>query len=102
MKKVHSGGNILLSTALRAEIAAMALACFAQGLPSVHGPGIDQLPTGVATEFDGSLVRPLDGEELSRAFQVTTLGLLSEIQHVDESLFSTPAGNLLRLSEPPL
>lgn len=81
---------------------ALALACIRHGLPSTHGRGIDQLPGGVATRFEGSLVGQLDGDELSRAFQVATLGLLSEIRSVDEALALRLHETLVLLSEPPL
>ena len=81
---------------------ALALACIRHGLPSTHGRGIDQLPGGVATQFEGSLVRQLDCDELSRAFQVTTQGLLGEIRNVDEALAVRLHETLVRLSEPPL
>lgn len=81
---------------------ALALACIRHGLPSTHGRGIDQLPGGVATRFEDSLVGQLDGDELSRAFQVATLGLLSEIRNVDEALAVRLHETLVLLSEPPL
>jgi len=79
----------------------LALACIRHGLPSEHGRGIDQLPSGIATQFEDSLVRHLDTAELSRAFQVTTLGLLSEIRNIDEALAVRLQETLIRLSEPP-
>lgn len=61
----------------------LALACLRHGLPTVHGRGMDLLPAGVGTPFEGSLVRRLDATELSRAFRVVIDGLLSEIGIVD-------------------
>src|SRR5580704_3493681 len=49
---------------------ALALACIRHGLPAVHGRGMGLLPNGVAAQFEGSLVRQLDIDELSRAFRV--------------------------------
>ncbi len=79
----------------------LALACIRHGLPSEHGRGIDQLPSGIAAQFEGSLVRQLDTAELSRALQVTTLGLLSEIRNIDEAFAARLQETLIRLSEPP-
>ncbi len=79
----------------------LALACIRHGLPSVHGRGIDLLPSGIVTQFEGSLVRQLDTAELSRAFQVTTLLLLSEIRNIDEALAERLKETLICLSEPP-
>jgi hypothetical protein len=64
----------------------LALACLRHGLPAVHGRGLDLLPTDVAAQFEGSLVRQLDGAELSRAFRVVADRLCYEIQIADPSL----------------
>jgi hypothetical protein len=64
----------------------LALSCVRHGLPSVHGRGMDQLPEGVRTQFENSFVKQLDKAELSRAFQVVVIGLLSEIRSVDQQL----------------
>jgi hypothetical protein len=79
---------------------ALALACIRHGLPSVHGRGIDQLPSEVADQFKDSLVRQLNSEELSRVFQVTTLGFLSEIQNADPGLAKRLHETLISLSGP--
>ena len=81
---------------------ALALACIRYGLSSVHGRGIDQLPREVAAQFRDSLVRRPDSDELSRAFQVVTLRLLSEIENVDQALAARLQETLIRLSEPTL
>lgn len=65
---------------------ALALSCVRHGLPSVHGRGIDLLPSEVTAQFDGSLVRQLDAAELLRAFRVVIHGLLIEIRSVDWEL----------------
>jgi len=65
---------------------ALALACIRHGLPAVHGRGMDLLPSGVAAQFEDSLVRQLDTVELSRAFRVLIRGLLSEIRSLDQEL----------------
>ena len=81
---------------------ALALACIRNGLPSVHGRGIDQLPSGVEAQFRDSLVRGLDRDELSRAFQVVTLRLLNEIENVDQALAARLQEALIGLSDPTL
>jgi hypothetical protein len=81
---------------------ALALACVRHDLSPVHGRGIDQLPMGVAKQFEGSLVRRLDRAELSRAFQVVTRGLLGEIRSVDMGLAERLQEVLTRLNEPPV
>jgi hypothetical protein len=80
---------------------ALALACIRHGLPAAHGRGIDQLPSGVTAQFEGSLVRQLDTVELSRAFRVAVYGLLSEIRIADEELAERLQETLIRLSENP-
>jgi len=65
---------------------ALALACVRHGLPAIHGRGMDRLPAEVLTQFEGSLVRQLDGAELSRSFSLVMHGLLSEIRCLDEEL----------------
>jgi len=47
---------------------------------------MDLLPTGVTTQFEGSLVHKLDTAELTRAFRVVIQGLLREIRYLDENL----------------
>lgn len=78
---------------------ALALACIRHGLPTVHGRGMGLLPSGVAAQFEGSLVRHLDIAELSRAFRVVVHGLLSEIRCVDEELAGRLQEALTRLIE---
>jgi hypothetical protein len=65
---------------------ALALASIRHGLPAVHGRGMDLLPSEVATQFEGALVRQLDAAELWRAFRVAIHGLLSEIRSIDPEL----------------
>jgi hypothetical protein len=78
---------------------ALALACIRHGLPAVHGRGFDLLPGEVTAQFEDSLVRQLDGAELSRAFRVAVHGLLSEIRCVDEELAGRLQGALNGLAE---
>jgi hypothetical protein len=80
---------------------ALALACIRHGLPAVHGRGLSLLPSGVAAQFEGSLVRQLDTAELLRAFRVVVHGLLSEIRCVDEELAGRLQEVLIRLIETP-
>jgi hypothetical protein len=80
---------------------ALALACIRHGLPAMQGRGLSRLPSAVAAQFEGSLVRQLDTTELSRAFQVAVLGLLSEIRSVNESLAGRLEETLMRLIETP-
>jgi len=65
---------------------ALALACIRHDVPAVHGRGVDELPSTVASQFEESLVRSLDLAELSRAFRAATLGFLSEVRNVDGQL----------------
>jgi hypothetical protein len=80
---------------------ALALACIRHSLPAVQGRGFDLLPSAVAAQFEGSLVRQLDGAELSRAFRAAVHGLLSEIRCVDEELAEKLQGALIDLIETP-
>ena len=80
---------------------ALALACMRHGLSTAHGRGIDQLPSGVASQLERSLVRQLDTTELLRAFQVVTDGLLSEIQSADAALAERLRAALKQLTESP-
>jgi hypothetical protein len=78
---------------------ALALACIRHGLPAAHGRGMDQLPSSVTAQFEGSLVRQLDITDLSRAFRVVVHGLLSEIRSTDEELARRLEVTLTQLSE---
>jgi hypothetical protein len=80
---------------------ALALACFRHGLPVAHGRGLDQLPRGIAYQFEGSLVRCLEVGELARAFRVAIYGLLSEIRYVDSELADRLNGSLMSLTDRP-
>ena len=65
---------------------ALALACLRHGLPAVHARGIDQLPKEIAAPFESSLVRQLDGAELSRCFRIAMEGLRNEMRYADAAL----------------
>ena len=77
---------------------ALALASIRHGLPAVHGRGMDLLPSGIAAQFEGALVRQLDTAELWRAFRVAIQGLLSEIRSMDPELAQRLQGALTDLS----
>jgi hypothetical protein len=81
---------------------ALALACVRHGLSSIHGRGIDLLPRGVTAQFQDSLVRQLDTDELSRAFRVAIHGLVEEILRVDKELAQRLQEVLTELSECPV
>jgi len=81
---------------------ALALACIRHGLSSAHGRGFDLLPSAVTAQFQDSLVRQLDNDELSRAFRVVIHGLVHEISGVDQQLALRLKETLEALSEPPL
>jgi hypothetical protein len=78
---------------------ALALACLRHDLPTLHGRGIDELPSEITAQFEGSLVRNLDFAELSRAFQVGVRGLLNEIRMSDEDLAKRLQEPLTQLTE---
>jgi hypothetical protein len=78
---------------------ALALASIRHDLPANHGRGIDRLPGEVTAPFEGSLVRRLETDELSRAFQVAVDGLLREIQCVDQALAGRLEATLRSLSD---
>jgi hypothetical protein len=80
---------------------ALAVACIRHGLPAAHGRGIDQLPSNVTAQLEGSLVRQLDVVELLRAFRVVTNGLLSEIRSTDSELAARLEDALRHLTETP-
>jgi hypothetical protein len=80
---------------------ALALACIRHGLPAAHGRGIDQLPSSVTAQLEGSLVRQLDVVELLRAFRIVTNGLLSEIRSADSELSARLQNALRHLTEIP-
>ena len=78
---------------------ALALACIRNGLPAVHGRGVDLLPNELATAFEESLVRSLDLVEIRRAFQVITHLLVDEIRRTDEALAGRLQEVLTMMSE---
>jgi hypothetical protein len=80
---------------------ALALACLRHGLPAAQGRGMDLLPTGVASQFEASLVGRLDITELSRAFKAVIQGLLREIRDTDTELAGRLEATLIALTETP-
>lgn len=78
----------------------LALACLRHDLSTAHARGIDQLPSAVTVQFAGSLVRQLDGAELSRAFDCALTGLLQEIDEADSGLARRLKPAIASLSQP--
>jgi hypothetical protein len=78
---------------------ALALACLRHGLATAHARGVDELPNAVAAQFEGALVRRLEGDELYRAFGVAVQGLLSEIHSADAELARRLQNPLTSLAE---
>ena len=78
---------------------ALALACLRYDLPAAHGRGIDLLPGGVAAQFEDSLIRQVNINELSRAFRVAINGLVSEIRSADKELAERLQEVLMSLTE---
>lgn len=58
---------------------ALTLTCLHHGLSTYHGRGFDQLPPAVLAQFEPTMVRSLDPQELSRAFHATVVQLLNTI-----------------------
>ena len=83
-------------SAMRDQV--LALACLRHGLPAREGRGTDLLPEDVRRPLEDSLVRRIEAGEISRAFRVATLGLLSETRKVDEGLAGRLEAQLLELS----
>jgi len=81
---------------------ALALACIRHGLPAAQGRGMDLLPTGVAAQFEDSLVRQLNAAELSRAFKAVIQELIREIRSADAELAGRLEAVLTRLTEAPV
>lgn len=79
---------------------ALALACIRHGLSAVHGRGLDSLPGEVTSNFQSTLVRQLDAEELWRAFQAVVQALVGEIRSIDQELAERLATVLVALCEP--
>jgi Streptomycin adenylyltransferase len=77
---------------------ALALAALRHGLPAVQGRGFDKLPPKMTAQFEGTLVRSLDIDELRRAFRAATRCLLEEVRHSDPTLAGRLGGPLTELS----
>ena len=80
---------------------ALILACLRHGLPVAHARGVDLLPGPVAAQFEGTLVRGLDKDELSRAFAAILPALFNEIRQGDEKLAAQLQDVLMSLAEAP-
>jgi hypothetical protein len=63
---------------------ALSLACRRRGLEAVEGRGYEQLPAEVLNRSEDALVRSVDREELLRALESATDGLLAEADEVRE------------------
>ena len=63
---------------------ALSLACRRRGLDAVEGRGYEQLPAEVLNRFEDWLVRSVEREELLRALESATDGLLAEADEVRE------------------
>jgi hypothetical protein len=79
---------------------ALALACLRNRLPTDYGRGMDQLPDGIASQFEGAIVQKLDVTELSRAFEIAIRCLLNEIENVDDELARRLNETLVSLAQP--
>jgi hypothetical protein len=76
---------------------ALALACIRSGLPSVHGRGLDLLPKEVLDQYEDSLVRRIEVDELWRAFGAAVRALLNEIAGADAVLAERLRDSILAL-----
>jgi hypothetical protein len=80
---------------------ALTLACLRLGLPSAHGRGMDLVPDSIKEYLWGSFVQRLDPDELWRALDIATRGLLDEVLRVDSEFATRIHGDLLQVSLKP-
>ena len=80
---------------------ALALACIRSGLPSVHGRGLDLLPREALNQYEDSLVRRIQADELWRAFDAAVRALLNEIASADAVLAGRLRGTMSQLVRTP-
>jgi hypothetical protein len=64
----------------------LALACLRHGVATAEGRGLHLLPPATTQPVEGTLVRSLAPDELTRAFRTAVEVLLTEIDHVDPKL----------------
>jgi len=90
---LHARCCIARGQYLRAEymISAMrnetlSFACVRYGLPSVHGRGIDRLPSEFIERIELSLVKRLDEQELLRAFRALMEPFINEVKNADPAI----------------
>ena len=81
---------------------ALTLACLRLGLPSAHGRGMDLVPDSVKEYLSGSFVQRLEPDELWRALDIATRGLLDEVLRVDSEFATRIHAELLQVSLRPL
>jgi hypothetical protein len=77
---------------------ALALACLRQGLPVLHGSGVDQLPQPVLTAYADCIVGAIDAVEIDRAFRAVVTRLLAELEAVDPALHERVRATLMSLA----
>ena len=80
---------------------ALTLACLRLRLPSEHGRGMDLLPDSIKKYLAGSFVHRLDSDELWRALDIATRGLLDEVLRVDPEFATHIHDHLLQISLKP-
>ena len=80
---------------------ALTLACLRLGLPSAHGRGMDFVPNSIKEYLSGSFVQRLEPDELWRALEIATRGLLDEILRVDSEFAARIHGDLMQVSLKP-
>jgi hypothetical protein len=75
---------------------ALSLACRRRALPARYGRGFDDLPPDVLGEFEGSIIRSLERDELLRGLRVVAECLLREADEASD-LADRVEGQLLEL-----
>ncbi len=80
----------------------LALACLRHGLSAREGRGLDSLPAEVAAPLEEALIRNLGSDELLRAFQAATRGLIGEIRGINQDLATRLELTLRALTEIPV
>jgi hypothetical protein len=83
-------------SAMRDQV--LALACVRHGVPAREARGMDLLPPEVTRPLEQALVRRVATDDLARAFQAATAGLLVEIRSVDADFAGRLERPLLELS----
>ncbi|MFI6784886.1 hypothetical protein [Micromonospora sp. NPDC050276] len=88
-------------SALRGQV--LALACLRLGHPTSYAKGAHLLPAEVTASLNTTLVRALEGAELTRALSAATAALTAELALADAALAARLASALsdLRVDSPP-